>query len=205
VSKVKSPQQKKTLSLQRDRRNVFGENSKASRKNIHRGKQRGHMQERRAVSSLLSRLGEKESLEADVQTRLTIIKSRRRAFKKAPDQPLGIVVKEKLKRRRELAQSHARFFARAEPSIHAQGIFDVPYVPGLHKRMILSALRSNTDPQGWHTGRSHLARVRSHERKEAARWKEAILRDAPLLKGFLAEEPQWRDRILRWCEEILGD
>jgi hypothetical protein len=38
--------------LARDSRNTYGENPKASREGIHRGKQRSHMEERRAVRVL---------------------------------------------------------------------------------------------------------------------------------------------------------
>jgi len=34
-------------------------------------------------------------------------------------------------------------------------------------------------------------------------WKAAILRNAPLLKGFFEEEPAWREKMLRWCDEAL--
>jgi hypothetical protein len=30
----------------------------------------------------------------------------------------------------------------------------------------------------------------------------AILRDA-LLKGFFAEEPEWREKMLSWCQRII--
>jgi hypothetical protein len=56
MSTVKSPEAKKQLSLERDRRNRYGENSKSSRKSIQRGKQRQHMDERRAVGEVLGRL-----------------------------------------------------------------------------------------------------------------------------------------------------
>jgi len=59
LSKVKSPKEKKKLSLARDRSNMYGENPKASRKGIRRGKQRRHMQERRAVGHVLRHLKEK--------------------------------------------------------------------------------------------------------------------------------------------------
>jgi hypothetical protein len=35
-------------------------------------------------------------------------------------------------------------------------------------------------------------------------WQEAILHDAPLLSGFFADEPEFRDRLLRWCEKVLA-
>jgi hypothetical protein len=43
MSTVKHPKEKKELSLERDRRNTYGENSKSSRKGIRRGKQRRHI------------------------------------------------------------------------------------------------------------------------------------------------------------------
>ena len=39
MNTVKNPEEKKRLSLARDRRNRYGENSKSSRKNIQRRKQ----------------------------------------------------------------------------------------------------------------------------------------------------------------------
>ena len=70
MSTIKSPQDKKDLSLKRDRRNTYGENTAASRKGIRRGKQRSHMAERRAVSLILGRLkdqvDEDHAMEADV-------------------------------------------------------------------------------------------------------------------------------------------
>jgi hypothetical protein len=56
VSTVKNPKEKKRLSLALDRRNRYGENSKASRKGIQRGKQLRHMDERRTVGEVLTRL-----------------------------------------------------------------------------------------------------------------------------------------------------
>jgi hypothetical protein len=54
MSKVKSPTEKKRLSLQKDRRKVYGECPTSSRKNIRLNKQRGHMEVRRAASKELS-------------------------------------------------------------------------------------------------------------------------------------------------------
>lgn len=48
-----SPQDKKRLSYERDRRNAFGENSKSSRKNISRQKAIVNRQNRREVSRQL--------------------------------------------------------------------------------------------------------------------------------------------------------
>jgi len=206
VSKVKSPQDKKALSLKRDRRNTYGENPEASRKGIRRGKQRSHMGERRAVAQILSglreRAGENDAIEADVLAKTTIAESKQSAFKKTPDVPLGIVVKRKLAKR-ELPQSKTSDTAHVYPDIYSEGIFDTPYIRALHKRLITFHLRYRINAHTWGTNKKKPKIVRTYERREAARWREAILRDAPLVKGFFAEEPQWRDRMLRWCGKVL--
>src|SRR3954451_13286029 len=53
MSKLKSPAEKKRLSLRKDRRNIYGECPTSSRKNIRRGKQRSHMELRRAANEEL--------------------------------------------------------------------------------------------------------------------------------------------------------
>jgi transketolase len=94
VSTVKSPEEKKFLSLARDRRNRYGENSKSSRRNIPRAKQRRHMDERRAVGEVLGRLKgdiqEDEATDAELSAKTRITVRRRRGFKKTPDTPLGV-------------------------------------------------------------------------------------------------------------------
>ena len=101
MSKLKSPQEKKAVSLKRDRRNTYGENPQASRKGIRRGKQRSHMGERRVVSEILGGLRERpeNSDEADTLAKTKIVERRRKAFKKRPDSPLGIVIERKLAKR----------------------------------------------------------------------------------------------------------
>jgi hypothetical protein len=99
MSKAKSPQHKKKLSLERDRRNVYGECPSSSRKNIRRGKQRSHMEMRRVASQSLALLkGDPEQLDADKaesQMRERVLTSQRYAFRKVPDAPLGDVIKRK--------------------------------------------------------------------------------------------------------------
>ncbi len=207
MSKIKSPQEKKALSLKRDRRNTYGENPEASRKGILRGKQRSHMGERRAVGQILTGLRERaeesDAIEADVLAKATIVESQHSAFKKTPDVPLGVVVKRKLEKRLKTPQSSAEEAAGVFPNIYSEQIFDTPYIRALHKRLVMFHVRSHIDPKGWARNRKKTEPVRKHERTEAARWKEAILRDAPLLKGFFVEEPQLRDKMLGWCERVL--
>jgi len=104
MSTVRNPEEKKRLSLALDRRNRYGENSKASRKNIQRGKQLRHMDERRSVGEALGRLKgsvqEEEATEAELQAKTRIIDSQRRGFRKRPDTPLGVVVATKRVRKK---------------------------------------------------------------------------------------------------------
>ena len=129
MSKIKSPEEKKALSLKRDRRNTCGENPQASRKGIRRGKQRSHMQERRSIgkipSHLRGRADETDATEADVLAKTAIVESRHKAFKKKRDAPLGEVIKRKLARREESRLSgDTRNAARSFPDIHSEGAFD---------------------------------------------------------------------------------
>ncbi|HEV7550697.1 MAG TPA: hypothetical protein VGP65_03390, partial [Candidatus Angelobacter sp.] len=99
---IKNPEDKKRLSLERDRRNRYGENSKASRKSIPRGKQRRHMDERRTVGQVVGRLKgnvqEDVATEAELLAKTRIIDSQRRGFKKQPDTPLGVVLAKKVRK-----------------------------------------------------------------------------------------------------------
>ena len=103
MSKLKTPTEKKRISLVKDRRNVYGECPTSSRKNISRGKQRGHMEVRRAANEELRSLkGASAELDADAtegHTKDRILALSRSSFKKVPDTPLGEVLKRKLKRR----------------------------------------------------------------------------------------------------------
>jgi hypothetical protein len=97
MSKVKSPQDKKKLSLDRDRRNLYGECPTSSRRNIRRGKQRSQRELRRATSQELASLrGAADDLAADEvgsRAKSKILLAKRAAFKKRPDRPLGEAIK----------------------------------------------------------------------------------------------------------------
>jgi hypothetical protein len=103
VSKVKTPQQKKQLSYEHDRRNTHGENQKSSRKNIPRSKQRSHQDERRSVRQTLIATQSVPTEDVVDETQSQALKKGRikklQAFRKSPDRPLGEVVKRRLRRR----------------------------------------------------------------------------------------------------------
>jgi hypothetical protein len=100
VSKVKTPQQKKRLSYENDRRNTYGENNKSSRKNIPRSKQRSHQDERRSVRQALVAAHGEAADEAQSQALRKGRVKRLKAFRKSPDSPLGDVIERQLRRRR---------------------------------------------------------------------------------------------------------
>lgn len=86
------------------------------------------------------------------------------------------------------------------------GIFDALYDPAKHRHFILHELRYRTGPAPAFLGRNKkkFERLSKYERHVPERWKAAILRDAPLLKGFFAEEPKWREKMLNWCEANIA-
>jgi predicted neutral ceramidase superfamily lipid hydrolase len=96
MSSTKSPQEKKRLSLERDCRNVFGDNDKSSRKNIPRSKQRSHQAERRTANRSLSTtkgsVSEDSAIQAELEARHALIEQHRNSFKKIPDKPLGLIL-----------------------------------------------------------------------------------------------------------------
>ena len=103
MSTIKNPKRKKQLSLERDCRNIFGQNSNASRKNIPKAKQRSHMNERRSVSQLLTRLSgqveEEKASEAEFAVKVKTADCSNWAFKKRPDKPLEVFLERKKLRR----------------------------------------------------------------------------------------------------------
>jgi hypothetical protein len=97
----KSPQQKKHLSLVKDRRNGYGENDKSSRKNIPKSKALSHRKVRRQAKTLEVKWQSMAEATAE-SAELTSVTPRlqKGRFKKSPDVPLGEVVGGKLLRRR---------------------------------------------------------------------------------------------------------
>lgn len=93
MSKIKNPREKKIASLLHDRRNVYGENDKSSRKNIPRSKQISHQAIRsaanRPLSALVAQTDEDAFTEAESIVRENIMAKERKGFSKSPDAPLG--------------------------------------------------------------------------------------------------------------------
>ena len=94
-----TPQEKKSLSLAKDRRNTFGENSKASRKGIPLAKARANRAERHAQDHLLAKAELGNSEEDLVSVEVQIRTTKPRQWRKSPDKPLGVVLAKKLAKR----------------------------------------------------------------------------------------------------------
>ncbi|GAA1525301.1 hypothetical protein GCM10009678_03270 [Actinomadura kijaniata] len=93
-----TPQEKKRLSYQRDRRNWYGENDKSSRKNIPRNRALKHRAARHRVAQELTvvRGGlDEDRLERRLNRRPAVL------WRKYRDAPLGEVVEWQLNRRVE--------------------------------------------------------------------------------------------------------
>ena len=99
MSTLKTPQQKKLASLALDRRNVYGENDKASRKSIPRGKQSSQQALRSAAKRPLLNtellVDEDSANRAEFEVQSAVIQAKRKSFKKEPDAPLGAVLRTK--------------------------------------------------------------------------------------------------------------
>lgn len=107
MSKLKTPKAKKKASLEHDRRNAYGENNKASRKNVPRAKARTERAYRRAVHQALAHpdeLNQGGGVPA-IETELAEARAQRKnGFKKTPDIPLGDLLEQKQKRRARAAK-----------------------------------------------------------------------------------------------------
>jgi hypothetical protein len=103
MSKIKSPAEKKRLSLKRDRRNAFGESAHGARKAIPRRKAAQHQQERHSANQALgkalrsSSVESLESVESEVRSGSRL--KRLAGFKKIPDEPLERAIKRKRAKR----------------------------------------------------------------------------------------------------------
>lgn len=115
-----SPQQKKALSLKRDRRNDYGENAKASRKAIPLKKRRQARAERRLAQTAVPAGASAVDLERldEVEVRLVRVRREGSPRLKVPDKPLGEVLARKLVRRARLGMVDPK--AAASPASHAQ-------------------------------------------------------------------------------------
>ncbi|MBN8505756.1 MAG: hypothetical protein J0L58_14915 [Burkholderiales bacterium] len=92
---MKTPQEKKRLSYAKDRRNTFGENNKASRKNIPRSKALSIRSERHAQDAELARAVASTNMDQVIDTELRVRAVRPRWWRKSADEPLGTVLSKK--------------------------------------------------------------------------------------------------------------
>lgn len=95
----RSPQEKKQLSYDRDRRNSYGENDKASRKSIPRNKSRVNKANRRLDHEALQRSRGLRQPEAEDATEQRLRGRTRKSWRKWPDSTLREVLQRKLGRR----------------------------------------------------------------------------------------------------------
>jgi hypothetical protein len=84
----RSPQEKKALSYVRDRRNMYGENSKSSRKNIPLRKRLVNKANRHAAQQQLRQVNGAPAVERAEQAEDRLCGAGRKTWRKRPDLPL---------------------------------------------------------------------------------------------------------------------
>lgn len=99
----RTPQEKKRLSLKKDRRNAYGENDKASRKIIPRQRKASDRKYRQRLKDDLR----KAPVEFGVVESARAVKGRKSSSRKVPDVPLSERIAHKLEwRQRRAARKH---------------------------------------------------------------------------------------------------
>lgn len=88
-----TPQQKKRLSYAKDRRNTYCENSKSSRKNIPLSKDLNIRSERHAQNAALAKSLLSTGVQELEQVENRMRSTKKRQWRKSPDEPLGEVLK----------------------------------------------------------------------------------------------------------------
>jgi|SRR3954469_24528364 hypothetical protein len=96
--KIRSPQEKKVLSYERDRRNIYRENSKSSRKNIPRSKALDIRRKRHETNQALHSVLQSRTEEQQVVAEPAVLASKPRRWVKQPDAPLGKYLASRKKR-----------------------------------------------------------------------------------------------------------
>ena len=99
----KTPQEKKRLSLTKDRRNTYGANDKASRKRIPLSKASAHREVRRKATvstHVWERLDEVAAQSTELTLRTPSLQKPK--FRKSPDKPLGTVLEKQTTKRARL-------------------------------------------------------------------------------------------------------
>jgi hypothetical protein len=97
----KTPQEKKALSLKKDRRNRWGNNDKAARKIIVLRKAKETRRVRHRNNQAVQTLDPQDEARASLtESNARSEALRRGGWRKDPDEPLGDVIAQKLRRRR---------------------------------------------------------------------------------------------------------
>jgi len=94
-----TPQEKKALSYEKDRRNTYGQNDKASRNSIPKRKAEVNRAYRKGISDALKVVPGPIDLERAEEVEQIARSAKRNDWRKSPDRPLGEVVKQNLESR----------------------------------------------------------------------------------------------------------
>jgi hypothetical protein len=105
----RDPQERKALSYARDRRNVFGENDKSSRKNIRRNKRIPNRADRHRERQVLAMAAGPATMEIAEYAEAKLLAKKSmwmtKRWRKCRDAPLADVVEYKLRRRAQFGMA----------------------------------------------------------------------------------------------------
>jgi len=92
MRRPKTPQEKKRLNLEKDRRNAYGEDDKASRKSIPLAKARVNRANRHEDQRILDSAVGVPDEDLDDAAEQALLGRRRKVWRKWPDRPLGRIL-----------------------------------------------------------------------------------------------------------------
>ncbi|MEW6129676.1 MAG: hypothetical protein AB1757_21730 [Acidobacteriota bacterium] len=105
---IRTPQEKKALSYEKDCRNAYGENDKGSRRSIRRNKQAVNRSNRHTVNQKVSQIVDAPLLEVREELQDAARSKQLKVWKKYPDQPLGDYVHNRMARRIKLGMENEK-------------------------------------------------------------------------------------------------
>ena len=173
MKRRRSPQEKKSLSYARDRRNTYGEHSKGSRKSIPLRKRIRARARRRAEDGALrrdSKLADRDQMAAIVKHKPTASR-----WQKFPDEPLGSVLnRRKLRRSAHRTGENKQFSAQSQDCVLCLGPASFSWAESGNRKRFF-CLRC-AEYQITVTAEKRLAAA-------PAEWRETFLKKVRSLKG----------------------
>jgi len=195
VKNRKTPQEKKELDYDRQRRTHW-DSQKAARKAIPASKRAARQIIRKRSSELLNEAvvnGENVPTAAEMAE----LERRERYRKYGRGETLREHVQHIQREKKKQDIKSPEFHAVSNFNFYDERAFDLPYATDVHKRELIShfhILMNVKNRRG----------IGNFEREQAAMIHRCIEEDRPLVRGFFADGPGWKPKLLAWTQRILG-